>query len=83
MQGIFATHLHALLDMQLEAPRLRHKCMETASDGRYIRATMRMRDGDCRESLALVVMAAAGVPEAIVRRSEVHYEVGCCACQVV
>jgi hypothetical protein len=49
LQGIFATHLHSLLDMQLDARRLVRMRMETAEDGRFIRATMRMLPGQCTE----------------------------------
>jgi DNA mismatch repair ATPase MutS len=48
-QGIFATHLHSLLDMDLDARRLVRMRMETAEDGRFIRATMRMLPGQCTE----------------------------------
>ena len=49
LQGIFATHLHSLLDMQLDAQRLVRMRMETGEDGRFIRATMRMLPGQCTE----------------------------------
>lgn len=49
LQGIFATHLHSLLDMQLNAQHLVRMRMETAEDGRFIRATMRMLPGQCTE----------------------------------
>lgn len=49
LQGIFATHLHSLLDMELAAPRLVRVRMETVADGRFIRATMRMLRGSCTE----------------------------------
>ena len=77
-QGIFATHLHQLLSMQLDAPSLLRMRMETLDDGRYIRATMRMLPGSCTASLALPVAAACRVPENVIRRAEAHYQARLC-----
>ena len=76
-QGLFATHLHEILSMQLAPlpdgrpiPRMR---METSPDptrpGR-VRPTWRVVDGECTESLALQVAEDCGLPADVVRRAE-------------
>ena len=71
-RGIFATHLHGLLDIDLDlSPFARRARMETAigADGR-VAPTWRMVPGECRESLALQTAVDMGVDDAVVRRSE-------------
>lgn len=74
-QGIFATHLHQLLDVDLRAPRLRRFMMETRRqpDGK-LEPTCRMVPGQSTESLALEVAAKSGLPSEIVDRAAQLYE---------
>lgn len=70
-RGIFATHLHGILDLPLRtSPWTRRARMETAraTDG-STRPTWRMVPGECRESLALQTALDCGLPTAIVDRA--------------
>ena len=63
-RGIFATHLHGILDLPLQvSPWTRRARMETAQteDG-STRPTWRMVPGECRESLALQTALDCGIP---------------------
>ena len=75
-QGIFATHLHQLLDVDLRAPRLKRFMMETrrTADGE-LKTTCRMVPGQSTESLALVVAAKSGLPANVVNRAAQLYQV--------
>ncbi len=75
-QGVFATHLHQLLDVDLRAPRLRRFMMETRRqpDGK-LEPTCRMVPGQSTESLALEVAARSGLPSDIVDRAAQLYQV--------
>ena len=75
-RGIFATHLHGILDLPLNAsPFTRRARMETAvsSDGSR-RPTWRVVPGECRESLALQTALDCGLPPALVARAGVLLE---------
>lgn len=70
-RGIFATHLHGILDLPLQvSPWTRRARMETAQteDG-STRPTWRMVPGECRESLALQTALDCGIPHPIVARA--------------
>lgn len=70
-RGIFATHLHGILDLPLRvSPWTRRARMETArtEDG-VTRPTWRMVPGECRESLALQTALDCGIPRTIVARA--------------
>ena len=61
--GIFATHLHDILDLPLEGnakARILFKCMKKE----YM-----LEDGECRDSMALVTAKEAGVPASILNRA--------------
>ena len=70
-RGIFATHLHGILDLPLRvSPWTRRARMETAkSDDGSTRPTWRMVPGECRESLALQTALDCGISHAIVARA--------------
>ena len=71
-QGIFATHLHKLLELPLRTRHLTRMAMETApeADGRYVRPTWRMAPGHCTNSLALSVALSVGIAPAIVDEAQ-------------
>ena len=76
VRGIFATHLHGILDLNLNlSPYASRMRMEIAADpadgtvGRFV-PTWRMVPGECRESLALQTALDMKVPLAVVERSE-------------
>jgi len=75
-RGIFATHLHGVLDLDLElSPYARRVKMETVKDtaaganGR-VRPTWKVVPGECRESLALQTAIDMGVSDVVVSRSK-------------
>ena len=71
-RGIFATHLHGVLDLGLNlSPFAKRMMMETRedNDGR-LRPTLRMVPGECRESLALQTATDMGVSDEVVHRSQ-------------
>ena len=72
-RGVFATHLHGLLDADLIlSPFATRVKMETVRDAtsRRLDPTWRVVPGECRESLAFQTARDMGVPERVVRRSE-------------
>jgi len=71
-KGIFATHLHKLLDLPLRTRHMVRMCMETESDptGHYVRATWRMGPGQCTNSLALSVALSAGIQQSLVDEAQ-------------
>lgn len=73
--GIFSTHLHPVLDLPLRTERVRRCQMEIESaidqDGNAIRRpTMRMIDGESRESLAFETARRYQIDEEVVKRAE-------------
>jgi len=72
VRGVFATHLHGLLDLDLDiSPYVRRMRMETvAGEAGRVMPTWRMVPGECRESLALQTATDMGVSDAVVRRAE-------------
>lgn len=82
MQGIFATHLHSLLDLPLRLQRTSRMRMEVApveeeSDGSQNsmrRPTLRMVPGSCTESLALDVARRQRLPEKVISRAGALYD---------
>ncbi|KAG6544388.1 hypothetical protein Mapa_014222 [Marchantia paleacea] len=73
--GVISTHLHGLLDMELNSPRVVRKAMGAELvDGR-LQPTWKLVDGECRESLAFETARKEGVPDSIVNRAEEFYEV--------
>jgi hypothetical protein len=76
MSGIFATHLHEMLDLPLQSSeRIRNKRMEmqTEQSNRKIRYkwTFHLMDGVCTDSLALETAQRFGVPGTVLERAEV------------
>jgi hypothetical protein len=73
MSGIFATHLHDILELPLERKdhivTKRMAIEQTQEDDSY-EWTYRLEDGVCTDSLALVTAARFGLPEEIIRRAE-------------
>jgi MutS domain V/MutS domain I len=71
MSGIFATHLHGILDLPLRsASRIRYKRMTLISDdiiGEV--STFRLEDGVCTDSLALVTARRLGLPKSVIDRA--------------
>lgn len=69
-KGMFATHLHPLLDLPLRTPRTARMRMETApTPGGGRAATLRMLPGSCTESLALDVARANRLPAPVLDRA--------------
>ena len=70
MSGIFATHLHDIMDLSLTSwDRIRKKRMavdQTADDYSW---TYRIEDGVCTDSLALVTAARFGLPQSLLERA--------------
>lgn len=76
LQGIFATHLHQLLDAELATARMEYWCMETRRDeSGQLQPTMRMIKGTCTDSLALEVAAKSGLPQDVLQRAQHLYQV--------
>ena len=73
-RGIFATHLHGLLDLNLQvSPYVTRRRMETVVDpnnGNRLTPTWRVVDGECRESLALQTAVDMGVDVNVVQRGK-------------
>lgn len=72
MSGIFATHLHDVLDLPLRKTRIvtkRIKIVHDEKDGSY-EWTHKLEDGICTDSMALVTAERFGLPEEIIRRAE-------------
>ena len=71
--GMFATHLHGILDMPLgdrARARLRKKRMAVADDGDgRLRWTYQLEDGVCVDSLALLTASTFGLPDTILQRA--------------
>lgn len=72
MSGIFATHLHDVLDLPLRSKgrivkkRMGvHKCHLDGHQWTY-----RLEDGVCTDSLALLTAARFGLPESVIQRAE-------------
>lgn len=76
LQGIFATHLHHLLEADLDTRRMEYWCMETRRDsGGHLEPTKRMIRGTCTDSLALEVAAQSGLPSDVLARAAQFYQV--------
>ena len=81
-RGVFATHLHSLLEIELDLPGTRRMMMEIEavesekSLGQRARRkpTWRMVEGESVESLALEVAANCRLPEEVVERAASLYE---------
>ena len=72
MTGIFATHLHDILELPLEAKDrifTKRMAIEQTPDG-SCEWTYRLEDGVCTDSLALVTAARFGLPDDIIQRAE-------------
>jgi hypothetical protein len=72
MSGIFATHLHDILDLPLERKDriiTKRMAIEQTEEKSYD-WTYRLEDGVCTDSLALVTAARFGLPDEIIRRAE-------------
>ena len=68
--GIFATHLHGILDLPLETTRINYMAMETKPEkGRNI-ATWKLVDGVNRQSLAIETAIDCGIPLEVASRAE-------------
>ncbi|CAM6107433.1 unnamed protein product [Calypogeia fissa] len=72
--GVISTHLHGLLDMDLNVERVVRKAMGVQSVGGQLRPTWKLVDGECRESLAFDTARKEGVAEKVVRRAEEFYQ---------
>lgn len=81
-KGIFATHLHSILDMELELPGTKNMMMEITGEeeeeeekkGRKRFPTWRMVPGSSTESLALEVAAECRLPPRVVGRAAELYD---------
>eukprot|EP00977_Amphora_coffeiformis_P025658 scaffold21117_cov170-Amphora_coffeaeformis.AAC.2 len=78
MKGIFATHLHEILDLPLDGKdRITAKRMamydkdKSGFESSFYQWTYRLEDGVCRDSMALVTAAQFGLPESVLSRAEV------------
>ncbi len=67
--GILSTHLHNLLDMELQTINVVLKAMGTKGNG-WVEPTWKLDYGACGESLAFDVARKEGVPEPVVQRAE-------------
>lgn len=71
MNGIFATHLHGILDLPLKSKnRIMNKRFALEEEDGSYKWTYRLENGVCKDSLALVTAARFGVPDEIIRRAE-------------
>ena len=71
--GVLSTHLHGLLDMELNVKRLVNKAMGTQVVNGVLTPTWKMEDGCCRESLAFETARNEGIPQAILERARQLY----------
>lgn len=71
MSGIFATHLHDILELPLDRRDriIKKRLAIEEKDGSY-EWTYLLEDGVCKDSLALLTAARFGLPEEIIRRAE-------------
>jgi hypothetical protein len=72
MSGIFATHLHDVLDLPLRKTRIVTKRIKIDRDEKndsYV-WTHKLEDGICTDSMALVTAKRFGLPAEIIRRAE-------------
>ena len=72
MSGIFATHLHDVLDLPLRKTRIVTKRIKIDHDEKndsYV-WTHKLEDGICTDSMALVTAKRFGLPAEIIRRAE-------------
>ncbi|KAL2613188.1 hypothetical protein R1flu_024880 [Riccia fluitans] len=72
--GVISTHLHGLLDMQLNTKRVVRKAMGAELVNGCLKPTWKLVDGECRESLAFETARKEGVPDSIVNRAEEFYK---------
>jgi len=83
MNGMFATHLHGVLDLPLTPDTLSHLVRKRMayrdnnnlpesvnSERPSVEWTYKLEDGVCTDSLALITAAKFGVPEKILQRAE-------------
>ena len=73
MSGIFATHLHDILDLPLKTNRLAHKRMAIHTENvneMGPRWTYKLENGICTDSMALVTAAQFGIPTHVIERAE-------------
>eukprot|EP00980_Cylindrotheca_fusiformis_P013448 scaffold3437_cov113-Cylindrotheca_fusiformis.AAC.15 len=71
MTGIFATHLHDILELPLDRrDRIINKRLAIEQQGGSYEWKYLLEDGVCKDSLALVTAARFGLPEEIIRRAE-------------
>uniref|UniRef100_A0A7S3ENA7 DNA mismatch repair proteins mutS family domain-containing protein n=1 Tax=Rhodosorus marinus TaxID=101924 RepID=A0A7S3ENA7_9RHOD len=68
--GIFATHLHALFDMELDAPNMKEMMMCSEKEEGRVRPTLKVAAGRSLESLAMTVARDCGMPSSVVHRAE-------------
>lgn len=71
--GLLSTHLHGLLDMDLNVRNLVYKSMGTTNENGVLKPTWKLKDGSCRESLAFETARREGVPDVIVQRAQEIY----------
>jgi predicted GIY-YIG superfamily endonuclease len=71
MNGIFATHLHDILELPLDKQdRIRNKRLAIEERNGQFQWTYQLEDGVCTDSLALVTAARFGLPDEIILRAE-------------
>lgn len=75
MNGIFATHLHDILDLPLQGRgliRMKRMTFESSKGdtGPNYVWTYKMDDGFCKNSLALVTAAKFGLPQSVLERAK-------------
>ncbi|XP_044486008.1 DNA mismatch repair protein MSH1, mitochondrial isoform X3 [Mangifera indica] len=72
--GIVSTHLHGIFDLPLNTKNTTFKAMGTEYVDGQTKPTWKLIDGICRESLAFETAKKEGVPETIILRAEVLYQ---------
>lgn len=78
-RGIFATHLHALLDLTADTPRLTNHSMQvieqqTAEGHTRLVSTWRLVPGPCTQSLALDVARNMGLPAEVLQLAQQEHQ---------
>lgn len=72
MSGVFATHLHDVLDLPLRKDRIVTKRIKIDRDEESdtYQWTHKLEDGRCTDSMALVTAERFGLPEHIIKRAK-------------
>ncbi|KAJ7525479.1 hypothetical protein O6H91_17G053100 [Diphasiastrum complanatum] len=73
-KSILSTHLHGLLQMELQVKNVIWKAMGTQENHGKVIPTWKLVDGICMESLAFETAQREGVPENVLRRAKQLYD---------